>query len=188
MKVTFQVCANAESVSPSKEDFQLGETVYLRLQADFYHGEDAPLIANNTIFVVYDESGTAVWNFSSNQFGGGWFAPYAGGEGDVAASTARIIQWTPDEAGNYSSGVIFEETSYPNNFSKVMSFRVNAPSQSNDSAKTDTAETQLPVQEPTTPEGNSVIPVAAASAMTMVTFAIADLLVYFKKRRGSKNP
>jgi hypothetical protein len=118
MRVTFQICSSNEYVSSSKVDFQLGETVYLRLAAEYYHGGDIPLIANNTVFVVSDDTEAVIWNVSMCQFGGGWILN-AGGEADVA-------KWVPEKTGNYSAGVVFEETSYPNNFSKVMSFRVLA--------------------------------------------------------------
>jgi hypothetical protein len=127
MKVTFQICSDDESSSPSKNDFQLGEAVYLRLAVDFYHGGDVPLIASNTIFVVSDADGTVIWNISMNEFGGGWFAPIDDDGPAIACGMSTVVHWTPERTGTYVAGVVFEETIYPNNFSKIMSFRVLGP-------------------------------------------------------------
>lgn len=177
MKVTFQICLNNEFLSSSKVDFQLGETVYLRLTAEFYRGGDIPLIANNTVFIISDDTGVAIWNVSMNQFGGGWMLN--------AGSEAMIAQWTPEKAGNYSAGVVFEETNYPNDFSKVMSFSVLAPSPSSDCAQSDPTGTQLSTLEATVPEESfAAVPLTSGfSVIAVIAVAGAGLPLYFKKRK-----
>jgi hypothetical protein len=172
VKVTFQICVNNEFSSPSTIDFQLNETVYLRLIADFYQGGNLPLIANNTIFVISDDTGAVIWNTSTCQFGGGWMLN-AGGKHQ------HVTRWNPEKAGIYFAGVIFEETSYPNSFGNIMSFRVIDNSIQ---PEPDTAEEQSPP-----PESFADAPLTAsfsASAVAVITSAI--LMFYFKKQSDLK--
>jgi hypothetical protein len=176
MKVTFQICSSNEFSSPSEIDFQLGETVYLRLSAEFYHGGELPTIANNTIFVVSDTIGSVVWNVSVCEFGGGWIQSALGG-------TQAVVRWTPENAGNYTAGVVFEGTNYPNYFSKIMSFRVLQPSPSNDdSAEPDANMTQGFPESATSDDPSSNLPLTAnISSAAMIVMVCLALLVYFKK-------
>lgn len=163
MKVTFQIGSLTDriyrgSVS-SKVDFQLGETVYMKLTAEFYRGGDLPLIANNTILVVSDDAGTAVWNTSLCQLGGGWIAG--------AGCQYLVVKWTPEKVGSYSASILFEETDYPSNFSKIISFRVH-----------------LSAFELINPdESVPVIPAAAFASFAVIALAGAGLPIYFKKRK-----
>jgi hypothetical protein len=176
VKVTFQICSTNVFDSTSKVDFRLGETVYLRLLAEFYRGGDLPLIANNTIFVVSDDAGTAIWNTSVCQFGGGWMLN--------AGCQYFIVRLTPEKVGNYSAGVLFEETDYPNDFSKVLSFNVLPPSFPSDTVQNDSAAIQLPAFESTNPdESVPVTPVGASASFAVIAMAGAGLPIFFKKRK-----
>lgn len=168
LKVTFQIGSPTDlsylgSDFLSKVDFQLGETVYMKLIAEFYRGGDFPLIANNTIFVVSDDAGTAIWNASLCQLGGGMFG-----------CQYFVVKWTPENVGNYSAGVLFEETDYPNDFSKVLSFSVLPPSSPSDTAQTESTNPD---------ESIPVIPVGAFASFAVIALAGAGLPIYFKKRK-----
>lgn len=117
MKVTFQVCSTDMSLSSYKVDFQLGETVFLGLEAKMYQGGYHHKITNNTLFIVTDSTGTIVWSKSMGEFGG---------EG-LFEITSAIVRWTPEKAGDYFAGVVFQETDYPSDFTNVIPFRVFNP-------------------------------------------------------------
>lgn len=163
IKVTFQIGSTIDDYYmgelSSKVDFQLGETVYMKLTAEFHRGGDLPLIANNTILVVSDDAGTALWNTSVGQLGGGWIAG--------AGCQYMVVKWTPEKAGSYFVSVLFEETDYLNNFSKIISFRVH-----------------LSAFELVNPdESVPVIPAAASVSFAVIALAGAGLPIYLKKRK-----
>lgn len=93
----------------------------------------------------------------------------------------HVTPWIPEKAGIYFAGVIFEETSYPNSFSNIMSFKVIDNSIQ---PEPETAEEQSP--PPESSADTSLTASFSASAVAVITSAI--LMFYFKKQSAKSCP